>query len=854
VRFLTYLVSSLGQSNLFSDNKLFKGLPSSIGEGLDWSSSNLAPFEPLLGDILQELANLQPFTILVLDDYHLITNPVIHAAVEFLLQNLPSPDLYAPPSDKGCHPVIISRSNPPFFLARWRLRGEFAEIGVDDLRLSLEESAHILNQILHLDLSMENVVALKSLTEGWVAGLQLAAMSIKGQKDRSHDQFIRQFKGSDRLITDYLIEEVLLQQPPEIQAFLLQTSILDRMCSELCSAVTLEPTSQAILESLERNNSFVVPLDNKRKWYRYHQLFADALVNHLKAFHQDQYQELHSRAAVWLEEHENLEDSLRHWLAAEKYERAAQLVANNASTYLSLGYFYLVRGLVESFPTWCFQHWPWLSIYRAWAYFGTQPEAVETWLTLAERVIQRSGVRETNDKLETDEMLGNIATIRSIHAARSGDLQAARSSAPEALQLLPADNDSVRGLALSALGMVYYLEGQLDQALDTFTEARSILQRGGNYGGAADSICLIGNIHVIQGRLHTGAKTYQDAIALDKQQSQAEVYFSCCSYSGLGEIQYEWNQLPLALANLQRGHEMSERMGYPEHVTASLVLAKVFLRLGELEAAENILKEFYALIGTHALPPWVESQLVACWLHFLAVGGDSKGVERLALDRGLTSKGFENQVREPEGKAYALACYLQGELNTAVNLASVLEQSMFADGRTGYQIRMLTLLAASLKRLNESNLAQMTAARAISLGAREGYLRCFVELGDPMLELITGLARNSKVAELDLDPVYLRKVISAFLPPTSGRTSSQPIRLYAPRQKDGLPEILIESLTPRQMKVLRLMVGELSNQEIAQELDISLNTVKTHIANIYKKLDVHSRLQAANRAKQLGLL
>lgn len=851
-RFLSYLIATLNQANLNLDDKLSPEVAASLRSRREILSLELAPYEILLSDILTELAKLEPFTILVLDDFHLINNPTVHAVIEFILQNLPPPDLSPADGSSGCHLVIISRSVPSFPIARWRLHGDLVEINIDDLRISLSEADYILNHIQHMDLSPDNVSALTTHTEGWIAGLQLAALSMKGQKSRTQNQMIHQYKGNNRLIADYLIEEVLLQQPPDIQDFLLATSVLDRMCSDLCAVITENPNSQAILEVLERNNGFVVPLDHERKWYRYHQLFSNVLVNRLESHQPERFAKAHRRAAKWFEENGDHDDSLYHWFAIDDYSSAAQSIENHIPTFLDIGEFSTVRRLLEAFPQMCFEQWPMLSISLAGVYLNLQPELVECWLHIAERALRKSIKEDRYTKEEIDDMQGRIAGIHASNAVLSGNFPKILNYAPQALELLPISNTNVRGTALVSLSYVYFQKKQIDQALETLIEANGVFRLGASYSGLTETLSLIGDIQLAQGQLHAAARSYQEAISLDEQIIGQDIYFTGRSYSGFGMIQFEWNQLEEAQKNLFQGYKLSERMGCTDRVASAVPLVRYYLSQNDLISAGRILREFNPLIGTCQVIPWFKSELIACWLQFLAISGDIQSFHRLALDQNISSDIDFDPIQEPEGMAYALACYLMKDYDTAAMLASKLVSSMAEGGRTGRQIRMLALQAAALKQMNKPQ-AQSVLAHSIRLSTRERFIRTYLDYGESMLKLIVSISHKSKIEEFNLDSVYLGTLISSFI---SRSDQEQKVQTFPDNDhpKEIIPEILIDPLTSRENRVLRLLVGELSNQEIAQELGISVNTVKTHIANIYQKLDVHNRLEASNRARQIDLL
>lgn len=843
LRFLKYLETSVDPSNqILSD--CFFDCSQSLDQGVP---------EMLLQRILQALSVQQPFGVLVLDDYHLITNPDVHNAVNFLITNLPKPDLSAPGGGSGCHIMILSRSDPPFPLSRWRLNGELNEIRTDALRFSLEETAELLNQNLQLGLALDDVAELKSRAEGWVAGLQLAAVTMQAQKTKPFHQFIQELKGSYRMLSDYLIEEVYLQQPKDIRDFLLKTSILDRMNDDLCDALLLTSDSQTILELLERNNVFVIPLDHERNWYRYHPLFSDALKVQLKTIPDDALTELHSRAAAWLADHGNIEDGVKHWLRADEYDQAAQLVVGTASQMLDQGRFFDLRSLLEQFPDEAFHGRPWLSMFRGWACFMLDPDETESWLTLAESDIRRKRKGDEITLVDADELLGNIFAIRAFIASRSGDHEAAMDLASLALDFLPEQDTKVRGIVFNALGVSSMMRGEKKEALAHFMEGKTILRKGGNLGATSDALQRVGSIQMDLGRLHLASNAFKEAISLKRNHSGEPCYTSQ-AYTGYGEVLYEWNEVEAATQNYEIGYQFSQRMGVGAQIFCVLPLIHTWIERGEMDKAEEVLNRYTPFIGNPSLEPQIDSQLVACNIRLLALAGERRSIGHLVGSRRISLEGTRDISREPEFAAYARYLLLSGELKQAVHLTSILEQNMAAVDCVGRQISLLAILATALRMLGENVSAMDNAARVVNLAAGSGYIRTFVSLGEPMLELLVDLSKNQTADNYHLNRAYLGEVISAFFTNPEKGVLQSSVRSMAVQEQAAIPGLLVEALTDRELEVLHLITAERNNTEIAQILNISINTVKTHTSNIYSKLGVSNRLQAANRTRQLGII
>ncbi len=819
-RFLTYLETSISSSVPLR----FSSILESEGGSDQFASDSM------LKNILEKLSNQSDFRIIVLDDYHLITLPAIHEAMIFLLSNLPQPEMDGKVPVRGCHFMIMTRSDPPFPLARWRVSGEVNEVRTDDLRFSLEESAELLNHNLSLDLTLEDIAELKSRAEGWVAGLHLAAVSMQGQDAKFCHQFINQLKGSYRLLSDYLIEEVFLQQPKKVQDFLLKSSILERMNGELCDAVLMDHGSKVILESLDRHNVFVVPLDHERQWYRYHHFFADVLSERFKASEQEDFALLHARAAQWLQDHGFIEGSVHHWLLAGEEDRADKLVVDVSTKLLDTGKFYELRTLVELFPEESFKDRPWLCVLRAWVCYFYQPDEMEMWLVQAERII----AEKEEDTQEVREILGHVAALRSIIRINMGRLEEALGIAAEGIAILPKKNFSISGLLLNAMGIIWMLKGDFKKSLDYYMQAKTTLLQGGNYTAAARALDLAGNIEVERGSLHHALSIYKEGYSL----------------SGVGKVMYEWNQLDEALEAFERAYDYSKRDGIAVEISRCVPLARALVELGKMEKAKKFFDRYAEYIGYSSLTPWLDSELVAFQIEYLSALGDFRAVDYLASNRGIVlDKDFEPAL-EAEYTAYAFSFLRRGDLDEVMRTAPVLEQRMAQWGLTGRQINLLAIQAAAYQLAGETDTAQTLIAKALTLGAEEGHIRTFVALGEPVLEVIAGLSQN----EFELDRAYVREVIAAFLNSPSGGTLSSPVHHEYMGDQPDQQGVLIEPLTSRELEVLHLVAAEQNNQEIAGKLNISINTVKTHVSNIFTKLGVSNRLQAANRARQLDII
>jgi LuxR family maltose regulon positive regulatory protein len=833
-RFLLYLINSLKNSKI----------QSSIEMGSKHPDPEYISLKSTFDHVFNSICDHTPFTIAVLDDYHLIQNPVIHEMVSYIIHNQPPLNINGPDGGKGVHWVIVTRQDPPFQLARWRLHQELSEIRINDLRFFREEIRIILNQIQGLELTADDIADLDNRTEGWIAGIQMAAISLKSQKAMDYTQFIQHFKGKNRLISDYLVEEVLEKQTEEIREFLIDTSILERLNGELCSAVTGNQNSFKILEVLERNNIFLNSLDDERIWYRFHQLFLDVLRYQFKLLPQERQNALHERAAVWFEENKYLDECLFHWLSIERYDQAARFIAKVSPSLLKRGQFMKVRDLVETIPEQIYEGWPWLPIYRAWACFMLKPDSVEYWLEMAERALDEASSVLTLDQSEIKEMRGNIAALHSYCAVRRGEIDAANKFAPVAMDLLPEHVNKVRGLVLLSIASVQFLKGQFSDALQVLLQSKVILIKGGNIGGAAEALNLMGEIKMIQGKLREASELFQEAIALGDSQNDSASFFTCTSYSGLGTILFEWGQVDKALKYLKQGYNASKSMGCVERVYCGTALVNAYLSLGDLELAEQYLCACDLFVASHIMNPWFDARLISSRILLLAARKNLSALQQLVLEVENRDDSENTINREMINLTYILACYRLGDLNSVIRMSNQLEPELETGKRWGRLTWVLAMKAAALNRLGNKKEALSEMTRCLNTCSPESYFRTFLDLGDPILEIASSLFQQK---ETNVHHPFLKKIINAFL-------SSNNENIHVSEKITHLKGLLEDPLTEQELRVLHLMMSDLNNNEIALALGVSVNTIKSHTAHIYEKLSVHNRIQAVTRARQLGLL
>ncbi len=583
-RFLTYLVAAL------------QTLKPGFGEtalALLQSPQPL-PSQTILTSLINDLGEFEEPFALVFDDYHVIATQPIHETLGFLLDHLPP----------LMRLIILTRADPPLPLARLRARNQLTEIRAADLRFTRDESAAFLNRVMGLTLSAEDVTALEQRTEGWIAGLQLAALSIEGRDDRS--QFITTFSGSHHYIVDYLAEEVLNRQPDSVKSFLLQTSILDRLTAPLCNAVTGGTDGQTTLETLEQANLFVIPLDDERHWYRYHRLFTEVMTNRLQRWHPDQLPELHRRAAKWYEQNNFISEAIEHALLAKDYQSAADMVESNAMAALREGAISTLLGWLNKLPEEITKQRPWLSVAFGFVVLLTgKVENVEFYLSTAEG---RLGTVEN-----TDDLRGQIAAIRAYASAMQGNVEQAISQAHEALELLPKDDLTVRCLVTFVLGGVYYMRQDIPKAIAAMKEASQMGEQAGNIHVAVPALCSVGDILRLQGKLNEAEKTYGKALKLGTSRSGNPLPICASAYSGLAEIHMARGEIKDARQLARKGVELGELWGNMDsHVSGYLTLAQVEHLAGDSSEAQSLLEQAKRLAAGRTLSPGGDELFAKC--------------------------------------------------------------------------------------------------------------------------------------------------------------------------------------------------------------------------------------------------
>ena len=768
---------------------------------------------------------------LVLDDYHIITAEPLHRALSVLVEHLP-PQL---------HLILATRADPPLPLSRLRARGQLTEVRAADLRFSPEEANAFLHTIMDLDLPPRDIAAIERRTEGWIAGLQLAALSLQGRTDVAG--FLAAFTGSHRFVLDYLSEEVLSRQPVPVQAFLLYTSILERLSAPLCEVVTEREGSQAMLEALERDNLFVIPLDDERRWYRYHHLFAEVLKNCLDREQPQRVPELHRRASLWFEQHNLSMEAVQHALAAHDFEHAARLIEQSAMLMMSQGQTLLELSWLDALPDALVRTRPTLCILHATTRMRTnQLQAAEARLQDAERCLHASTQASQRRLIQ-----GQIATVRANLAGFAGDTTRTVALAQQALDLLPETETTMRAVARMLVAHASYGDGDVTTSREQFAvETVAPMRATRNAAGVLSTLTALARLYFMQGRLHRAAATYEEAARLIPEREGLDALPGSPSYYfGLGDILREWNELAEAEQLLSHSIQLVKgRLTVAREVAmqASVSLTRLHMARGDTNKALETVDAFAQVAQEHHFLPTQIAQVAAARAQVELAQGNLAFALHWAETSGLTIEDELSYPLEREYLTLARVCLAKGRddsagpfLQQALHLLDRLLADAESKARMGSALEVLILRALALVAQGKRTEALAVLQRALTLAAPEGYIRLFVDEGAPMLAWL----RQIRPHVYSSVQGYVSTLLSAF-----GDQPASP----APG-----PSSLVEPLTEREREVLRLLLEGTSNREIARSLVLSINTVKRHIYNICGKLGVQSRTQAIVKARTLSL-
>jgi LuxR family maltose regulon positive regulatory protein len=811
-------------------------VPGVGASGLQLLQSAQPPIENVLTTVLNELGAVPNDLYLVLDDYHLVDGPDIQAGMSFLLEHLPP----------RAHLVVSTREDPALPLARLRAGGELVEVRAADLRFTLEEAAAYLNDVTGLDLAASDIATLEGRTEGWIAALQLAALSMQGRDDVAG--FIAGFAGDDRHIVDYLVEEVLGRQPAHVRSFLIETSVLDRLSGPLCDAVTGQRGGKAMLESLDRANLFVVPLDDSRRWYRYHHLFADVLLAHLLDEEADRVAALHRRASQWYEQSAEPSQAVRHALAAGDVERAAGLVELAIPDLRRARQEATIRSWVDAIPDEVVRVRPVLAAGFIGALMSVgEFEGVEDRLRDVERWLEPTGDRAGTwarregmvvvDEGELARLPGAIEMYRAALALIGGDAPATIDHAQQAIERAAEGDDLTRAGASALMGLAFWGRGDLQAAHQAYAASAEGLRRTGHIADVLGCSITLADIRITQGRLSEALRTYEQALRLASNQDGTVLRGTADMYVGMSQIACERGDLPAATRHLLRAEELGERTWLPQNPYRwRVAMARVREAEGDLDGALDLLDEAQR-VYTGDFSPNVRP-IPALRARMLATHGGVGEALAWAWEQGLSAEDDLSYLREFEHVTLARALLAQhraqrseAAIHDAARLLERLLQAAEAGERTGSVVEILVLRALTDHARGDVPGAAAALERALTLAEPEGYVRVFAGEGPPMASLLRRVAKQRPTWD------YVRRLLSAG--GHAGGTA---------RQR------LVEPLSERELDVLRLLGSDLDGPDIARELTVSLNTLRTHTKSIYAKLGVNSRRAAVRHAAELNLL
>jgi LuxR family maltose regulon positive regulatory protein len=841
-RFWRYVVAALDRVRPGLAGRLGPPPPGS-SEGLVAALINELAADPGPGEVL-----------LVLDDYHLVDSGPVHESVAFLLENLPP----------GLRVVVSGRADPPLPLARLRARGQLAELRAADLRFTDEEAAALLGETVGPDLPPAAAQALVARTEGWAAGLRLAGLSLRGHADAAG--FVAAFSGSHRFVLDYLADEVLDRQAGEVRAFLLETSVLERLSGELCDAVTGRGGSQAMLAGIERAGLFLVPLDEVRGWWRYHHLFADLLRARLRDEQPGRVPALHRAAAAWCDEHDLADDAVRHALAAGDAAWAARLVERNVEALLGRSEGVTLRRWLSALPAEAARDRPRLCLAQGYgAAMGYQLEALEALLDDAERAVAVSGepYEPSLGPPHGDSVLANvpagIAFLRASLARLRGDAALAADYNRQALALLGEGDWLMRFFVRWNQAATDWLGGRLALAESGLVEVLAERRAADEFfaGFLPMRVCYdLGEVQRAQGNLDGALATCRQALEGVGETSQTAL--TGPAHVGLAQVLYERDELAAALDHATRGVTLCRQLTFTASLAAGLaVVARIRHAQGDAAGALEAMGE----AGQAGLSPQVVALFNAVpsqRARLLLVQGDVGAAARWAAAAGLSPDDKPDYPREPGYLVLARVLLAQDRPGPALTLLQRLLDAAASQGRTGSIIEIQALRALALAARGEHASALGALAEAVTLAGRHGYVRVLADEGAPMHALLTKLRAawpGQQHAAGGIDSGYLAALLRACSP--AGAVVPGRPAATAPQGpvsgRAGGPG-LVEPLTERELEVLRLIAAGSSNQRIARELVVALDTVKKHVTHVLGKLGAANRTEAAARARELGLI
>ena len=816
IRFFTYLLAAYGQIN------------PDIGETAKRYLQSPHTLEPLISSLINDLAAWDDRSILILDDYHLIDNEAIHRAIQSMLEHLPP----------QAHLMVASRTSPPFSVSRLRVQRQINELSAQDLSFKRNEIQQLFLSTFEQALPEEGLALLEAQTEGWVASLQLVGLSL--QKQENVMAFIQDFGGHHHYIIDYLADEILRQQSLEMLSFLLETSILGRLSAPLCDAVTQRNHSQQILADLQAANLFLIPLDERRKWFRYHHLFGDFLRHRLQeTYPLDNLAHLHRRAAEWLTRHNHIEEAIPHAFAASDLSLAAQLIERIAPQLSTNGELTTLLDWLIQLPDDTIHKRPRLCLEYGWTLFITGQHAqAEPYLQAAEDTLALSGPGIPAG--EYDELKGILAANRAAIASIGGDLANVMTLAQQALRYLPVDNLKWRAHAATSLGLAWRIMGDPHDAIHALREGYSLSEQIGDVQSMLLVLGYLGNSYYLAGELEQAKQTYQQGMDLAEQFSGHLAAMGGLSYIGMGDVLIEQHNFATADSYINKGIHLSEQW-QPDGIAdvwiqGHISLMRLFLATNDPEAVQaaydNALRRKSDMRSREALALLDDIQIK----HWMAIGQTEAANRWLETYRHSRLQGYPADIHQ---LTYARVWLAKNEnLRDILPLLKPLTQQT---GRRTIQPESLLLTAQMYHALGEAELAQATLMAALEIGQQAGFVWRFNAEGTVIHYLLQQFVKQQQQARWGIPTIsadYLAQL------------------LCIEDSVDGYLDTAfnLSPLTQRELEILRLAATGMSNREIAEQLILALGTVKRHMSNIYQRLEVSNRTEAVTRAQAMNLL
>ena len=779
--------------------------------------------------LINDLAAVSEDAVLILDDYHVIEEPAIHESLVFLLDHLPG----------TLHLVLATRVDPPLALSRWRARGQLMEIRDSDLRFSEQDGALFLSQTMGLHLEEEDVVLLTERTEGWIAGLQLAALSLRGHANPSAS--LKLLSGSHRFLLDYVQEEILARQPAAIQRFLLHVAVLPRMNASLCQALTEETASQERLEFLERANLFLVPLDEERQWYRFHPLFREALLARLQASQPEQVPTLYRRAAAWYAAQGLWHEAIPYAFGAEDVAYAADLLERCIDSGIWRNEYHTLHRWLARLPQEVLCARPLLSFMDALAADLTSPgeltsqrgsqtlEQAKTPLQWAEQ-----GYRAAFNQAG----LGAVLTLRAMLNAHQGAFAHAFALARQALSLLPEDDRHWRGGCLIIQGAEAALSGQSSFARQLLRQGLALSESVGWIPNMQIAMALLGDVCFASGELHLAAHSFRRTLASsDEWTGDSEISYECLALYDLAALAYEWNTLAEAEDYVQQALRQGQFLWLHVLIPGLLLQVRLLHTCGKGDQAWESLCEFAA--QTHR--PEILREIQMCQAYLALKMGDLATVQQWAAASGQEVDFFPGVRQEEEALLLAHLRLAEGQPEVVPGLLEPWKQGACTNGRLRSELQILVVLALAYEASGKRAQAHQALLEALTKARREGYQRLFLDEGQAMESLLKTLLPDVREQAL---ASYVRVLLRAF--------SSTPAQHGTLEARST--SLLLEPLTPQEQRVLHLLAEGASNQHIANQLVIELSTARKHVSNILSKLGAANRTQAIAYAREFALL